>query len=302
MHIPDQMLNGAICHVTAAVSVAGVASAAILATKSKERPASLNFAATTSLLFAAQMLNFPVLHGTSGHLLGTTLAVSLLGIPFGILAMAFVLTIQSLAFADGGLTVLGANVFNMVLAGAVPGIILHSLIKRKKLQNSWTKNISLFAASWLSVILASLFCSVELGIAGTVGFGRVLPAMLGIHSLIGIGEGVITVMLFSLLYNPAVTRSKQISFGLPLIAAGVMALILSPFASAFPDGLEWVAGKYSFLQESAPYFVSPMADYAVPFVSHPQLSTGIAGIVGAALTFAVVYLTGRLLERKYREV
>lgn len=209
MHIPSQMLNGSICPVTAVVSAAGVAATTFFAVKSKEKPSSLKFAAITSLIFAAQMMNFPVQNGTSGHLLGTILAISLLGVPFGILSMVIVLAIQCLIFADGGLSVLGANILNMALVGAIPGIALNYLIKNNKLSNRIGKNSLLFLGSWLSVILASLMCSIELAIAGTINLFKVIPAMVGIHSIIGIGEGMIAVLATVVLFAPAIQKSKN---------------------------------------------------------------------------------------------
>ena len=112
MHIPDSMLQGAVCPVTAAVSVAGVLAAAWLVMKAEHKPTAGRFAAVVALIFAGQMMNFPIMDGTSGHLLGGVLAAAVLGTPLGVLAIALVVTIQSLVFSDGGVNVLGANMFN----------------------------------------------------------------------------------------------------------------------------------------------------------------------------------------------
>lgn len=117
MHIPDSMLQGNVCSATAAVSVLGLVAAAYYGLKG-QRPSASRFAAVTALIFAGQMMNFPVQYGTSGHLLGGVLAAHLLGTPFGVLSVALVVVIQSLVFADGGVTVLGANVLNMAIIGA----------------------------------------------------------------------------------------------------------------------------------------------------------------------------------------
>jgi len=133
MHIPNHMLQGHICPVTTVVSAMGIFIAANLAARSKEKPSASRFAAVTSFIFAAQMMNFPIQNGTSGHLLGGILAVSLLGTSFGVMSIAIVVTIQCLVFSDGGFTVLGANVFNMALIGAgLAGILKTNLVKDLK--------------------------------------------------------------------------------------------------------------------------------------------------------------------------
>ena len=302
MHIPDHMLNGAICPVTAVVSVVGVASATYLAVKSKEKPSSLKFAAIAALIFAAQMMNFPVQNGTSGHFLGTTLAISLLGIPFGILSVVMVVTVQCLVFADGGLSVLGANILNMAIAGAIPGIILNFIFKNKPLLSNLKKSLLIFLGSWLSIVLASSFCSLELGISGTISLLKVFPAMIGIHSIIGIFEGIITVVLFSVLFTQKIQKSEKLSIGIPVIAAGIIGLVLSPFANGFPDGLEWIAEKYAFLHESAPYFVSPFSDYTFPIINNEILTTSFAGLLGVIITFILVLSLGLLLNLKLKKV
>ena len=118
MHIPSTMLNGAVCPVTLAVSAVGVAVAVLVAKKNDNRPSPARFAAVTALIFALQMLNYPVQNGTSGHLVGAMLGVGLLGIPFAVLSMSIVLAIQAFFFGDGGINALGANILNMALIGA----------------------------------------------------------------------------------------------------------------------------------------------------------------------------------------
>jgi len=118
MHIPQNLLNGSICPITATLSVLCLTGAAWAAYRSGKKPDALRFAAVSAFIFAAQMMNFPISGGTSGHLLGGVLASALLGAPFGILALALVVAVQAVVFADGGLNVLGANVFNMAILGA----------------------------------------------------------------------------------------------------------------------------------------------------------------------------------------
>ena len=142
-------------------------------------------------------------------------------------------------------------------------------------------------ASWASVMLAALACSVELALDGVLPLPEVVPAMLGVHALIGVGEALITCAALTLFDRPmvigAVPASRQ--FVAPTLAALLIALGLSPFASAWPDGLEAVMAQYQVLHEAAPLFVTPLADYQVAGVSSERLSTGLAGLMGVLLTF-----------------
>lgn len=289
MHIPSSMLHGHICPVTAAVSAAGIMTVAYFGLKAKNKPKALTFAAVTALIFAGQMMNFPILNGTSGHLLGGVLASSLLGTPFGVMAIAIVVTIQSLVFSDGGISVLGANILNMAIIGAGAGGILRSKLVSflKGKQGEYT---SIALASWISVIAASFAVSVELAIDGQISFFKVVPAMIGTHALIGIGEAVITVAFCRLLSSRKLTIKNSRNALVPLGAAGIIALLLSPFASGFPDGLESIAQKYSFLHEAAPAFVSPLSGYTFPFFSNEILSTGAAGLIGVVISFCAAWI------------
>jgi len=275
------MMNGAVCPVTAAVAATGIAGAAWAAAKSEIKPDAMKFASVSALIFAGQMMNFPISGGTSGHLLGAVLAAALLGTPFGVLAIALVLGVQCLLFSDGGLAVLGANVLNMSLIGAGIG----GLISGRLRDRSPSSLARLGFAAWISVVLAALACSVELALSGTVPFSLSAPAMLGTHAVIGLGEALITVLAFSLLRAP-VANSKRSGL-VPAVAAILIALVLSPFASGFPDGLESVAGKLGILHESAPAFVAPLAGYSIPAPLPADISTGLAGLAGALVVFVL---------------
>ena len=274
-------MNGAVCPVTAVVAATGIAGAAWAAAKSENKPAAARFASVSAMVFAAQMVNFPISGGTSGHLLGGVLASALLGAPFGVLATALVLAVQCLVFSDGGLSVLGANVVNMSLIGAgVGGLIAGHLRGRPPLSM-----VRLGFAAWLSVVLAALACSLELAVAGSAPFSVCAPAMLGTHAVIGAGEVLITVLAFSLLEAPA--DASRRSALVPAVTAILIALVLSPFACRFPDGLESVAGKLGFLHASAPAFVAPLAGYSLPVSMPVGVSTALAALAGVLAIFVL---------------
>jgi len=146
-----------------------------------------------SLVFAAQMFNFPISSGTSGHLIGGVLAAVLLGPWGGLLAVSAVVIIQALFYADGGLIVMGSNIINMALIGSLCGYFIYSFLKKKL-----PLIISIAVAAWSSVVLAALACSLELGISGTFSFSKTLSAMVPVHMIIGIGEAIITIGLIKI--------------------------------------------------------------------------------------------------------
>jgi len=199
MHIPDGFISAPVA-TAGCVVAAGCIAYAVKATNKKmgEKQIPL-MGVLAAFIFAAQMLNFPIAGGTSGHLIGAALAAILLGPWAGVLIMTCVLAVQCLIFQDGGLFALGANVVNMgIIAGFIGyyvhrgGVFLFGGHKRKTL-------VSGGLAAWLSVVIASVACAFELAISGTVPLGVALPAMAGVHALIGVGEGLITVAVLSLI-------------------------------------------------------------------------------------------------------
>lgn len=150
----------------------------------------------SAFIFAAQMLNFPVIGGTSGHLMGGLLASILVGPYAGAIVIAVVLTAQCFIFQDGGLTALGANILNMSLLGTVGGFVFYHTV-RKVIGGNRGVILGAGVAAWVSVVLASSAVAVELAISGISPLRVVLPAMAGIHVFIGIGEAIITCLILS---------------------------------------------------------------------------------------------------------
>jgi cobalt/nickel transport system permease protein len=151
---------------------------------------------TAAFVFAAQMLNFPVGAGTSGHFLGATFAALLLGPWTACLIMSLVLITQCLFFADGGITALGTNIVNLgvvaVFAGWGVSRLLLALLPRSRA----TSCAAMGLGAWVSVVAAATACSCELGWSGKP-LGVILPTMVGIHAIIGVGEALITVAVVS---------------------------------------------------------------------------------------------------------
>lgn len=155
---------------------------------------------TAAFVFAAQMLNFPVAGGTSGHFMGGVFCCILLGPWTGFIAMSLVLMVQCLIFQDGGLTALGANIFNMGFIGSVGGFYLYFFF-RLLIWGQRTRSVAYALASWSSVMLAAALAAVELSISGTIKLSIGLPAMLSTHALIGLGEAAITAAALSALWR-----------------------------------------------------------------------------------------------------
>jgi cobalt/nickel transport system permease protein len=197
MHIPDGFLAPQVAVGTGVVAAGAVGYALRRADRTLDERAVPLLGVTGAFVFAAQMLNFPVAGGTSGHFLGAALAAVLLGPWTACLVLAVVLGMQAFVFADGGVTALGANILNMgVVGGLGAGLVLAA--GRRVLPGTQTAFLGLVGiAAWLAVMAGAAATAVELGLSGTVPLGTVLPAMLGVHAVIGAGEAVITVAAVS---------------------------------------------------------------------------------------------------------
>jgi len=199
MHIPDGFVNTGTSVAAWVASAGGVGYAVRRVNQELDERQVPLMGVTAAFIFAAQMMNFTVAGGTSGHLLGGALAAILLGPWAGMLVLTTVLAVQALLFQDGGLLALGLNVLNMAVIGVLVGWLVYSGLRRLLGQKTWTTMVSGFAAAWLSVVIASLAASIELAVSGTSPLAVVLPAMGLVHVLIGIGEGLITVGVLAFL-------------------------------------------------------------------------------------------------------
>jgi len=301
LHIPDGFLNvfvSAACWLLALV-ILGIA-VANTRRDFDERLVPLA-GIMAAFIFAAQMLNFPVAGGTSGHFIGAALAFIILGPWLGMLAMTAVIAVQGLLFQDGGLLVMGANILVM---GVVPGFLAWALYRLSRRSGGRAAALLGGVAAWLSVMAAALVVSLLLAFSGTSSLRIVLPAMLGVHALIGVGEALITVAALSFIrrVRPALlgegARAGRGGWVVAGLAVALLLVLLAPFASGHPDGLEWVAAATGFLgtAQSAPYSVLP--DYTVPFLGPTHLSTIVAGMTGVLLVAGAVFIAARALRRR----
>jgi cobalt/nickel transport system permease protein len=197
LHIPDGFLSGEVAASAGLVAIVAVAYGLRVANVELDEARIPLLGVLAAFIFAAQMLNFPIAGGTSGHFLGATLAAVLLGPWLACLVMAVVITVQAFAFADGGISALGANILNMGVLGALLAGFLMSAAMRI-LPHTKRSFLGIVAVvSWLAVMVGATATSLQLAVSDTVPLATALPAMLGVHSLIGIGEAVITVAAVS---------------------------------------------------------------------------------------------------------
>lgn len=306
LHIPDGFLSLVISILFWLVTIIMVGLAISRTNKSLGEKQIPLMGVMAAFIFAAQMLNFPVAGGTSGHFLGGALAAIVLGPWAGILVMTAVVSVQALLFQDGGLLVMGANIFNMGILTAMVGFGLYRMVigRGKGLRLTFAG-----LAAWLATMTAALMTTLQLWLSGTSRLEIVFPAMMGVHALIGLGEAVITVAAIAFIEQ---TRPDLLSAdkgaesgGRGWILAGLvvslLAVLISPLASANPDGLERVAEDIGFLNAGlqSPYQLLP--DYTIPILGETALSTILAGIAGAVIVFGLLVLVGRNL-RKTKEL
>lgn len=328
LHAPDGFFSLPISAAGYALAAAAIGFAIYRANRSLNERIVPMMGVMAAFIFAAQMLNFPVAGGTSGHLIGGALAAIILGPWAAILVMTAVVGLQALLFQDGGLLVMGVNLLNMSIVSVLAGYGTYWLSQRLGGGGSASLMAGGFAAAWVSVVASSATTAVALSLSGTSPLAVALPAILGFHMLIGIGEGLITVFALSFIRQarpqllgirpnaPAETaataaasanadadgRGRAPLRGARIWAAGyviaIALVMLAPFASASPDGLERVAEDSGFMSAavSAPYSI--IGDYQLPGVQNEAVATALAGVVGVTVVYLLVMGCAYLLHRR----
>jgi cobalt/nickel transport system permease protein len=293
MHVPDGFMNVTMSAATGVISF-GTLWAYIRS--AKDLIADKFIALTgmmSALIFVLQMINFPIAAGTSGHLLGGALAVIVLGPRLGLICLSVVVIIQSLLFADGGLSALGVNVLNMaIVTSATSWFIVKYWIKFIGKNKTSIVSVSVLAGI-LSVVFSSIAFTIQYAIGGTISIpvGTVLLAMVTTHFIIGFGEGVITALIITLLirvrpdliyaYERSDENTTKVSFyGLFIILILLLSLI-TPFASSSPDGLESVAEEFGFTQTDG--IVLLLDDYGISAVNNDFVSTVLSALLGVTV-------------------
>ena len=290
MHVPDGFINA---QVSAATGIISLGTLWAYIRNAKNLVADKLIALTgmmSALIFVLQMINFPIAAGTSGHLLGGALAVIVLGPSLGVICISIVVVIQSLLFADGGLSALGVNVLNMAIITSLTGWFTITLWKKLFGESQFTLISGSVIAGLLSVVFSSIAFVLEYAIGGTVSvpLGNVLIAMISTHLLIGLGEGIITALIVSLLLrvrsdlvyvNSKKNKSNTLSTSYGVFIALILTLTLvTLYASSSPDGLESVASDFGF--EETDGVVLLLEDYGISSINNNFVSTTLSALLG----------------------
>lgn len=305
MHIPDGFLTTPVSLVgwLAMIVLVGMALRQVRAQFGDRQIPLMGILA--AFVFAAQMINFPVAGGTSGHLIGGTLVAVLVGPWAAVLVMTTVVAVQALLFQDGGLLALGFNVFNMGLVAVFAGYAVYVWGRRALGAQPQATLIAAALGAWVSVELAAIGTALELAISGTSPLDVALPAMAGVHALIGLGEALITVGALAfirqarpdLLDAPSavsIRHSTLIAAGLAIALAIAFA---SPLADTDPDGLERVAEDKAFIDKAEEPAYELLPDYTVPFIDHEALTTIVAGVIGVLVVTGIGLAVPRLVRQ-----
>jgi len=309
VHAPDGFLNAGTAVTTGVLSMGAVgASLRHMRTALADRQVPLAGLAA-AFIFAAQMFNFPVAAGTTGHLLGGALAAILLGPATGAVVVTVVVVVQALAFADGGLTALGYNVLNMAIVTAFGGYGIFVLLRRVLPDDATGVVAATGLAAGLSVPLSAAAFAVEwlFGASAPVPFDTVFGAMVGVHLLIGVGEGLISAVAVGavlaarpdLVYGARdldraqLTTRRRVGMRPFVIGAVLVALlfaaVVSQFAAPDPDGLERVAEDQGFITSAEDHVLAsgPFADYATAGLRNESVSLAVAGVTGVVISLLV---------------
>ena len=311
MHIPDGFVSGQVNLTTAVISGGGAAYALSRVSKLPVRRLPV-LGVTAAFIFVAQMLNFPIAAGVSGHFLGGFLAAVLLGPWEALLILSVVLTIQSVMFGDGGLFALGTNVLNMGIVAPLTGLIVYGLLRRALGEGLWPRRASLGIAAMGSVVLASVAACVELSVTGLVDIRTFFPLMVGVHTVIGMGEAVITIFLLEavsvsvpslatrLRPTSGPTPARPVAWTVPALFGA--AILATPFASKFPDGLNYLSEKLGFASSAQAATHAMMSSYRVPGIQNLGLGALVSAFIGAVIVLVVAWQGVHLLSLAFPRV
>jgi cobalt/nickel transport system permease protein len=301
MHIPDGFLSATVAASTWAGGAASLAWSLRAERSLPDRTPAGTLGALAAFTFAAQLVNVPILPGTSGHLVGGTLAAAIVGPSRGLLVMAVVLAVQALLFQDGGVTAYGANLLSMGAFGAFGGYAVSTLVARL-----WPGIRGLVAGPVIGAFVATLagasFVALALSASGLYPMAVVLPLLLSLHVPIALIEAALTGAILATLarWRPDLLHGRERSgargaaLGLLVLALAVAAFA-APFASTLPDGLETAARRLGFSAAARPLWPAPAPDYEPPWLAASRVGTALAGLVGTLVAAALAWaLTRRL--------
>jgi len=299
MHIPDGFLSAGVCAGTWAASAATLGWALRGERRDAERVPAGTLGALSAFVFAVQMVNVPLLPGTSGHLVGGMLAAALVGPGRGLVVMAVVLAVQALLFQDGGVTTFGANLLTMGGAGSLGGHAVASLVIRV-VPGVRGLVAGPVVGAFVGTLVGAAFVALALALSGLYPVWAVLPVLLSLHLPIALLEAALTgaILATVLRWRPDLVRGLQeagrpSSRSAPVLGGFVVALavaaFLAPFASRLPDGLEAAAERLGFAGAARALWPAPAPDYALPWSALGRAGTAVAGVLGTVATAVLAW-------------
>jgi cobalt/nickel transport system permease protein len=201
MHIPDGFLSIPVITGTYSATILSLGFVRKKVKKFADSSLIPRIALLSAFIFVSQMINVPVAPGSSGHLIGAALATLLVGPYYAVVIMTMVVSVQMLIFQDGGLTAWGANVLNLSVIAVVVSYLVYFFTRKwsKSFSYPGLRHLPAFLAAWLSVLVSSLFCGIELGLSGIAPLGTLLGLMGSVHALIGVMEGIMTVFILEMI-------------------------------------------------------------------------------------------------------
>ncbi len=294
MHIPDGFLSTPVWVAAGAISLPSVAFYARKAQVALDEGRIPLMGVMGAFVFAAQMINFPVGVGTSGHLVGGALLAVTLGPAAAALVMTAILTVQALLFQDGGVLALGANVFNMAIAGVLAGYLPYSYWG-----SGSRRRAAIFAGGFLSVFTSACLAMAQLVLSGVPIPAALAGVSLALFVVSALIEGAITVAVVSSLQrlNNGWMRKSEAA-GRPrlafvLVAACLIGSVGALFASSMPDGFEKLSEQLGIAARAWNLFETPLMDYEARFLQPEWLRKSFAGLVGLGLIYAIFLGLGR---------
>jgi cobalt/nickel transport system permease protein len=301
MHVPDGFLSPGVAAGTWAAGAGALGWALRRERQDEERVPAGTLGALSAFVFAAQLVNVPLVPGTSGHLVGGMLAAAVVGPWRGLVVMAVVLAVQALLFQDGGVTAFGANLLAMGGAGGILGHGVAALVSRA-LPGVRGLVAGPVAGAFAGTLVGAALVAAFLALSGLYPASAVLPVMLALHVPIALLEAALTgaILATVLRWRPDLVRGVQAVpswrsapalglLGLALAAAA----FLAPLASPLPDGLESAAERLGFAGAARALWPAPAPDYALPWAALGRAGTAVAGTLGALVTAALAWALSR---------
>jgi cobalt/nickel transport system permease protein len=299
MHVPDGFLSPAVAAGTWAAGAATLGFALRAERRLPETVPAGTLGALSGFVFAAQLVNVPLLPGTSGHLVGGMLAAALVGPWRGIVVMAVVLAVQALLFQDGGVTAFGANLLAMGGGGCLAGHAV-AVLARRALPGPRGLVAGPVVGAFVGTLVGAAAIALLLAVSGLYPAAAVLPLMLSLHVPIGLLEAALTgaILATVLRWRPDLVRGLERG-GAPapalggLVVALAIAAFLAPFASPLPDGLESAAERLGFAEAARALWPAPVPDYALPWAALGRAGTALAGLLGTVAAAALALALSR---------